>query len=247
MVESGRHFHSLEYEPRPWPSDKTVSLLRKRSGGYFIYASTVLKYIDDENFSCVQRLEDVLNASESGSAATIFAELDKLYTQILSACPNTQLLVRVLRGLLGDPLFWFRMPVECLEFIYNLRHGEIMQMLRHFHSVLEFITEAGILSTTTVVRSHHASFLDFLFDKDRAGAYYINKDSVYQDVCEGCISFVSNYQSRQSSIEYAWIYLFPRCTPVFIYLAQINLFGRIFGVCSTTGPILFLVQLIQLS
>jgi hypothetical protein len=204
IAESGRHFYSLEYERRPWPSDEIVKLLRDRSEGYFIYASTVLKCIDDENYSCVKRLEEVLNASDSGSSTSIFGELDKLYTQILSACPNIHLLVRVLGGLLGTPIHQWKIQVECLELVYNLGHGEIMQMLRNFHSVLEFTTGKTSLSEYTDVRCHHASFLDFLFDKGRAGPYYINKSSIIQEVYGGMVSFISDYPSRRSSIEY-WL------------------------------------------
>jgi hypothetical protein len=202
MTESGRHAHSLEYEPKPWPSDETISLLRDRSEGYFIYASTVLKYIDDENFSCVKRLEEVLDASNSGSSASIFGELDKLYAQILSVCPNTHLLVRVLGALLAEPIPMWRIDVDCLEFIYKLRHGEIMQMLRNLYSVLNIAYESGSLCTYTVVRCHHASFLDFLLDKYRAGVYYIDEAKTSRAVYEGTISFVNDYLYRKSSIEY---------------------------------------------
>jgi hypothetical protein len=202
MTESGRHTHSLEYETRPWPSNRIISDLRDRSEGYFIYASTGLNYIDDENFSCVRRLEEVLDASRASSSTSIFGELDKLYTQILSACPNTHPLVRVLGGLLTKPIPERSIEVECLELIYNLRHGEIMQMLRNLHSVLKTTTEHDGLCSYTTVRSHHASFLDFLFDKNRAVVYHIDHDEVSRAVYEGAVSFISNYRSRTSSIEY---------------------------------------------
>jgi hypothetical protein len=95
-----------------------------------------------------------------------------------------------------------RTVVEALELIYDLWPGEIMQMLRSLHSVLKIDEEHNILSTCTAVRSHHASFLDFLFDKDRAGSYYIDKLQIWRGIYEGAVSFVSDYESRRSSNEY---------------------------------------------
>jgi hypothetical protein len=203
MAVSERHTYSLNHLPRPWPPDEVVSLLQRRSEGYFIYASTVLKYIDDEHSSCVARLEDVLGASNSSSS--IFAELDKLYKQILSKYPDTHKMVRILGGLLVESIPFQQVEVECLALLYDLRPGEIMQMLRSLQSVLKIEEEDGILSTFMTVRSHHASFLDFLFDRDRSGIYHINELQVCRDVYEGMVSFVSDYESRRPSIEY-WCY-----------------------------------------
>ena len=90
----------MKHVPKPWPSDKIVQLLADRSDGYFIYASTVMKYVDEEYFSCTDRLREILELSKPGLSA--FAELDKLYMQILSIYPEseTDLLLRVLGAVL---------------------------------------------------------------------------------------------------------------------------------------------------
>ena len=94
ICDSKRHRDVMESVPRPWPSDATVQQLVEKPGGYFIYASTVLKFIDEEYFSPADRLDQILNCSESPvtpSESAPFAELDKLYTQILSCCPKSQI------------------------------------------------------------------------------------------------------------------------------------------------------------
>jgi len=40
--------------------DEVVELLADRPGGYFIYTSTVLKHVDEDYSSCIDRLRDVL-------------------------------------------------------------------------------------------------------------------------------------------------------------------------------------------
>ncbi|KAJ7312729.1 hypothetical protein DFH08DRAFT_1043974, partial [Mycena albidolilacea] len=42
------HANSMRKIPTPWPSPQIVDMLVKNSSGYFIYASTVIKFIDDE-------------------------------------------------------------------------------------------------------------------------------------------------------------------------------------------------------
>ena len=57
--KSEKHAAIMKHVPKPWPSDEVVQLLADRSDGYFIYAST-LKYVDEEYFSYVDRLREVL-------------------------------------------------------------------------------------------------------------------------------------------------------------------------------------------
>ena len=52
-----KHSAVMQFVPRPWPSDYIIERLVTKSGGYFIYASTVIKFIDEEYVSPVARLD----------------------------------------------------------------------------------------------------------------------------------------------------------------------------------------------
>ena len=54
--DSEKHSAIMKHVPKPWPSDEDIRLLVDRSDGYFVYASTVLKYVDGEYSSCIDRL-----------------------------------------------------------------------------------------------------------------------------------------------------------------------------------------------
>jgi len=97
IYDSKGHRDVMESVRRPWPSDDVIKPLTWKSGGYLIYASTVIRFIDEEFFSPADRLDQVLNCSNPSISAP-FAELDKLYIQILSFCPKSQipLLERIL-------------------------------------------------------------------------------------------------------------------------------------------------------
>ncbi|KAJ7844952.1 hypothetical protein B0H13DRAFT_2410814 [Mycena leptocephala] len=68
----------------PWPSEEIFNQFVKKSSGYFIYASTVIKFVDDNNFRPTERLERL---QETLSLESPFSGIDQLYTQILSRVP----------------------------------------------------------------------------------------------------------------------------------------------------------------
>ena len=189
----------MKHVPKPWPSDEVVQLLADRSGGYFIYASTVLKYVDEEYSSCIDRLQDILEVSKSGSSA--FAELDKLYMQILSIYPDTDLLLRVLGGVITrvrSPLQSHDLDsVESLQAILGLRPGQVEQILRGLHSVLDIQVYDNHIE---VVAPFHASFPQFLVDQSRAGRYYIDQENVNADLVRGMADLMRDYDKRNSSL-----------------------------------------------
>jgi len=198
--DSERHAAIMKHVPDPWPSDEVVQLLVDRSDGYFIYASTVLKYVDEEFSSCIDRLREILEVSKPDSSA--FAELDKLYMQILSIYPDTDLLLRVLGGLLAPirPLARFNVPewVESLQATLDLHPGQVEHILRGLHSVLEIRVHANQIRRVT---PFHASFPRFLFDKTRAGRYYINQENIRADIVRGTADLMRDYDKRKS---YLW-------------------------------------------
>ena len=197
--DSERHAAIMKHVPKPWPSDEVVQLLADRSDGYFIYASTALKYVDEEYFSCIDRLQDILELSAPDSSA--FAELDKLYMQVLSIYPDTDLLLRVLGGLLTPVRSRRRLyeaeSVETLQVLLGLHPGQVPHILRGLHSVLEFRVHANQIPR---VEPFHASFPQFLFDKNRAGRYYISQEKINADIVRGTADLMRDYEKRKSSL-----------------------------------------------
>ena len=200
---SERHAKVMKHVSKPWPSDEVVQLLADRSGGYFIYASTILKYVDAEYCSCIERLREILEVSKPGSSA--FGELDKLYRQILSAYPDTDLLLRILGGLLIPflPLGFYSISfhlesVGSTQAILGLYPGQVEHILRGLHSVLDIQVYSDHVQ---VLKPFHDSFPQFLVDKSRAGRYYISKESITADIVRGTADLMRDYVKRRSSVE----------------------------------------------
>ncbi|KAJ7926331.1 hypothetical protein B0H13DRAFT_2265923 [Mycena leptocephala] len=89
--------------PGPWPSQKVVKHLIQKSSGYFIYASTVIKFIDDLDFRPTDRLEIIMGIAEPHHESPL-STLDQLYTQILGVVPGHSQLLRILSVLATS---WF--------------------------------------------------------------------------------------------------------------------------------------------
>ncbi|KAJ6447575.1 hypothetical protein C8R45DRAFT_884491, partial [Mycena sanguinolenta] len=51
-----REHRTMTNIPLPWPSPEVVWELVRKSSGHFIYASTIIKFIDDKNYRPTQRL-----------------------------------------------------------------------------------------------------------------------------------------------------------------------------------------------
>jgi hypothetical protein len=152
--------------PSPWPSSEIVETLVEKSSGYFIYVSTVIKFIDDKRFRPMDRLNIILGIKHSSSGSP-FDTLDKLYHQILSGVPlDFQPQVLEILASIKANLF---LTASDIEQLLELETGDVPLFLRDLHSVIE-LPDEGV---NTEVHAHHASFLDFLDNPSRSGSFCV--------------------------------------------------------------------------
>ncbi|KAJ7816377.1 hypothetical protein B0H14DRAFT_1396639 [Mycena olivaceomarginata] len=152
-----REHHTMANIPLPWPSPDAVWKLVWKSSGHFIYASTIIKFVDDKNYRPTQRLAVVQDANSTGSESA-YDPLDQLYLTILSSALRQSDLIPILGAIVNFTVH----PVE-IDQILGLEHGETRLVLRGLHSLLVVPSnDDGRIS------SHHASFLDFLTNPGRS-------------------------------------------------------------------------------
>ncbi|KAJ3969196.1 hypothetical protein EV361DRAFT_951685 [Lentinula raphanica] len=158
---------------QPWPTGWQLDKLVYKASGQFIFASTVVKFVDD-NFSLPEeRLRIVLDSTDSQEQDdTIddtdrpFRELDRLYQEILSVNPNTQQLVRILGAVLV--LRGGSAPtMDAIEQLLALKPGGVCAALSGMHSLLKSDPKEKIQFT-------HKSLIDFLLDPKRSGRFFID-------------------------------------------------------------------------
>ena len=177
IYNSEKHADTMRFVPEPWPPPKVLRQLAEKSEGYFIYASTVVKYIDEEYFSPLDRLEEVMGigrAVHGSGEPSPFAELDKLYIHVFSSCRQPALLKQIL----GFAFIGVRCTITGIEKILFLRPGEVLLVCRGLQSIMRFHSRYGFHSFDLV----HASLRDFLLDETRSGMYYLNMDQWKDDI-----------------------------------------------------------------
>lgn len=175
-----KYAHTIESESdsEPWPSNNVVQLLADKSSGQFIYASTVLKFVDNEDCRPEDQLEVVLDASRvTASTENPFAALDQLYRQILATSKNRTLLLRILGCILVAPE---SLRAVDIEHLLSLRKGDVGLTLRRIHSLLYVPRENG-----RSIYVYHKSLADFLFNP-RAGDYYMELERCHLDLARCC-------------------------------------------------------------
>ncbi|KAG9123190.1 hypothetical protein FRC07_000123, partial [Ceratobasidium sp. 392] len=181
-------------QPRMKISQVQLEILAERSGVLFIYAATVVRYIESGNFErSAKRLKELLDAYQTGaSSVNCEKEIDALYTIILEraindpelndtdreemkmvlhtiVCAQELLSVDILAGLL-------RLDVE----------KSILPALRPLLSVLLEWDKTGVVSML------HQSFPDYLLGKRRSGQFHCDVGEHHTRIARLCFDKISS-------------------------------------------------------
>ncbi|KAJ3834037.1 hypothetical protein F5878DRAFT_545508, partial [Lentinula raphanica] len=177
-----------------------------KASGQFIFASTVVKFVNDELSLPWERLRIVLGSADSHDAEDTerpFGELDRLYQEILSVNRKAGLLCRILGAIVISPEK--RVPTTVMiEQLLGLEPGTVSAALWGMHSVLK----ASPNEVQGKIVFAHKSFTDFLLDRDRSGKFFIDRQSHHNFMACRCLKLMLDWQTgiRPEELEY---YRFP--------------------------------------
>jgi len=177
---------------RCWPSEADLRTLVFRSSGQFIYAATVLKFVDDRRYRPTDRLNAILGTSPAQNSSTAFADLDALYAQILSSSSNTPETFRILGALMvihmedlfNEFLEHFSTFVEDLLFI---QCGDLYLALSGLHSLLQVPDPLDPKTAPALVLPFHRSFNDYLVDHLRSKEFCVDLGTSHSDLTRCCL------------------------------------------------------------
>ncbi|KAJ7916105.1 hypothetical protein B0H13DRAFT_1520955, partial [Mycena leptocephala] len=147
--------------PHPWPWPNVLQNLVWNSSGHFIYASTIIKFVDDKNYRPTARLAAVEDNNRNGSDSA-FNALDQLYMNILATAPRRSEVIPILCAITN-----FDLHPDMLDRLLGLEPGDSRLILRGLHSVLK--VPPGV---DHYISTHHASCLDFLDSQGRSRNFY---------------------------------------------------------------------------
>ncbi|KAH7341263.1 WD40-repeat-containing domain protein [Rhizoctonia solani] len=181
LVQADIHTY-LEHELIDKAKPAEIERLTVRAGRLFIFAATVVRYIEPYNHSAdhAERLMTMLG-THMDSDGMAYRELDELYSVILSQAllnakgNNREMELRrlVLQTVIGarEPL-----TIPALTELIDLQNAEAVQRaLLPLQSVLRVSADAK------VVTALHASFPDFMLSVERSGRFYcdMSKQNTY--------------------------------------------------------------------
>ncbi|KAJ7326445.1 hypothetical protein DFH08DRAFT_885925 [Mycena albidolilacea] len=185
-----------------WPSLDTVDQLVRMSSATFIYATTVIRFIDDEYHHPADRLNSVLELDPRSTAP-----LDDLYTQILSVVPQEQegQQLRILHTICIGKERGHRISVdpEEIDILLNLRTGTCRLILRRLHSLFRVPpvrTRFGSHGYQTNIDFLHASLGDYLSDTRRSRRWCISLPCLDEE-CIYRLLYLFSYKPPQTDTQ----------------------------------------------
>jgi hypothetical protein len=158
----------------PWPSDADIDALVRKSEGSFIFANTLVNFVDDGTDLPHRKLQ---------TALTVDAGLDTLYSQVLSVASHTKNTKRVIGTimLLNDLL-----PITSLACLLQLETADVIQALLGLQSILLIPSDDN-----QPVRLFHTSLRDFLTAQPRSGAFFIDPPTRHLCIVIHCLKAIT--------------------------------------------------------
>ena len=172
-----------------WPSSLDIKILCKKAAGFFIYASTVVKFIGfgidppTERLSLITSLPG--STTEEGKSG-----VDQLYTKVLQQAfftiqaDNNQGYLRF-RTVVGTILLIFNpLSIKGLSELLGCGTHQIRSTIRYLHSLLH-VSE----NTEDPIRIFHKSFPDFLTNPSRCQEkeFHVEPAAYHTEILLSCL------------------------------------------------------------
>ncbi|KAB5593568.1 hypothetical protein CTheo_2957 [Ceratobasidium theobromae] len=175
------------------PSKDDIIQLATRSGNLFIYAATLVRYIqpDEGSIDPQRRLRTALAITPESTNK--YAEIDGLYTTVLKTALQR-------KGMDSEEaadvhaVLWTVLCVQEPINVDTLLTLSGINDTRRTVSVLQPLRSVVHLSETTgLVSTLHASFPDFMFTKERSDTLFRDPIRYHQLLAERCFSVMKQY------------------------------------------------------
>ena len=173
-----------------WPSSSEINILCGKAAGFFIYASTVIKFITSKNRTPAEQLKQITSLPQSTSHEGR-SGIDILYTQVLKQAvddvdADDEEFHSHFRAVVGAVLLVFN-PLSVTVLSDLLKVSGVSTTLRPLHSLLLVPT-----SKDAPIQIFHKSFPDFLTDQRRCTdhQFFINPPIHHMEILLSCLNLM---------------------------------------------------------
>ena len=175
-----------------WPSSFDLNILCKKAAGFFIYASTAVKFVASENDLPSERLA-IITSSPQCTAEEGKSGVDQLYMKVLEqAFPDVQAdnpqRYSRFRAVVGTVLLIFNpLSVKSLSELLTYHPSHIRNSIRSIHSLL-LVPD----NTEDPIRTFHKSFHDFLTDQERCKdrRFFVEPAVYHTEILLSCLNLM---------------------------------------------------------
>jgi len=185
IVENRSDFDLTE----DWPSPSDIDVLCKKAAGFFIYASTVVKFVGSEIDPPTERLSLITSLPES-TIKEGPSGVDQLYTKVLQQAFHNRQQYPYFQTVVGTILLILNpLSTKGLSELLGYSIQRIHSTIRSLHSLL-LVPE----NTEDPICIFHKSFLDFLLDPDRCQEeqFHVEPAGHHSKILLRCLGLMEN-------------------------------------------------------
>ena len=180
-----------------WPSPSDIGVLCKKVAGFFIYASTIVKFVASEVNSPSEKLSSITSLPQNTIEEA--SGVDQLYTQILQQAfndvhPGNTQRYHQFQTVVGAVLLLFDpLSIKELSDLLGCSIQYIQSATRSLHSLL--LVPGSIEEP---IQLFHKSFPDFLMDPDRCegSKFVIEPAARHAAILLACMRFMGERLKR---------------------------------------------------
>jgi hypothetical protein len=175
----------------PWPSESVLDELVHKSSGSFIFAFTLINFVNDGSDLPHRKLEAALKSH---------AGLDPLYTQVLRNATRSPHFLRIFETIMT--ITEEDLSIVDLAYLFQIETGDVIHALLGVQSILVVPDD-----DESPIRPFHTSLRDFLATKARSNELFINPPVRHLSIAFDCLAVVTLHNgddfSGRKGLEFA--------------------------------------------
>ncbi|RXW19595.1 hypothetical protein EST38_g6259 [Candolleomyces aberdarensis] len=161
--------------PPSWPPPGTIQALVENASGQFIYAATIIRFLDTGHREPPKALLEAVLKVGSKVKSNPLRQLDILYSHILESSPDPPLSVRWISAIHRINFYGANISAFNITILLQTdpESNEAEHLLGNLHSLIQ-IPPSGDQATTKY-NFYHKSLLDFLNNPRRCSELYVGE------------------------------------------------------------------------
>ncbi|KAF5319554.1 hypothetical protein D9619_008316 [Psilocybe cf. subviscida] len=169
-----------------WPTTADIEAIVAKSSGQFIYAATVIRYIQYSTASPRLSLLTIHGIRPAADHSP-YAQLDAIYSYVFSKSRNLQAIIFCLGVHFAATIpaeGWALSKITFIKLLHSTGYGSI-----EIESLFaDFVAIISVRATPHLrLAFYHASLSDYLLDRSRSGIYHVNLHRIYTELVPMCL------------------------------------------------------------